>query len=267
MMTELRVLAVCLTTLIATCAASASDSPDEKTQLKFFETKVRPLLAKHCIKCHGGGKFKGGLRMVSHASRVRGGESGAAGVPGKPDESLLIEAVRYESLEMPPAGKLPEADIKLLEAWVKAGAFWPDTGEKVREPSAQFTDEERTWWSFQPVVKPAVPDRLDSWCRNEIDFFILRKLAQTKLSPALEADRRTLIRRLYADLIGLPPTAAQIEAFEKDESEDAYEKLVDQLLASPRYGEQWARHAESRGGCRCRPTSGGRCEKVAAGRD
>lgn len=242
MMTDLRVLPVCLATLLFAGVAPAADSPDEKAQLKFFETKVRPLLAKHCIKCHGGGKFKGGLRMESHASLVKGGESGAAVVPGKPDESLLIEAVRYESLEMPPAGKLPEADIKLLEAWVKAGAFWPDTGEKVREPQAQFTDEDRAWWSFQPVVKSAVPDQLDSWCRNEIDFFILRKLAQNKMSPAPEADRRTLIRRLYADLIGLPPTAAQIEAFEKDESEDAYEKLVDELLVSPRYGEQWARH-------------------------
>ncbi|MBC8289293.1 MAG: DUF1549 domain-containing protein, partial [Planctomycetes bacterium] len=241
MMTDLRLISLVVALVLVGGPSSAADTLDAKTQLKFFETKVRPLLAKHCFKCHGKGKDKGGLRMVSHASLLKGGESGAAVVPGKPDESLLLEAVRYESLEMPPSGKLPAADIKLLEAWVKAGAFWPDTGEAVRESREQFTEEDRAWWSFQPVVKPAVPEKLDSWIRNEIDYFILRKLAQNRLSPAPEADRRTLIRRLYADLIGLPPTAAQIESFEKDESKDAYEKLVDQLLTSPRYGVRWAR--------------------------
>jgi hypothetical protein len=221
--------------------AGAADSPDEKTQLKFFETKIRPLLAEHCFKCHGEKENKGGLRLVSHGSLLKGGESGASVVPGKPEESLLIEAVRYESLEMPPAGKLPDSDIRLLESWVKSGAFWPDSGEAVRVSHEQFSDEDRAWWSFQPVANPDVPNVGSDWVRNEIDHFILRKLNESNLKPAPEADRRTLIRRLCADLIGLPPTAKEIAAFVEDKSDDAYEKLVDRLLDSPRYGERWAR--------------------------
>jgi mono/diheme cytochrome c family protein len=242
MFTNFRLLsAVLFAMAIAVPPTLAADSPDEKAQLKFFETKVRPLLAKHCFKCHGEKKDKGGLRMISRGSLLKGGESGASVVPGKPDESLLIEAVRYESLEMPPAGKLPDSDIRLLESWVKAGAFWPETDEAVRESHTQFSDEDRAWWSFQPVKKPAVPKSKSDWVRNEIDSFILRKLRKSRLTPAPEADRRTLIRRLYADLIGLPPTAEEIDAFLKDKSDDAYEKLVDRLLDSPRYGEKWAR--------------------------
>lgn len=225
----------------AAAVSLAAEESDTRAQRKFFETKIRPLLSTHCFKCHGKDKNKGGFRMVSHGSLLKGGESGAAVVPGKPDESLLIEAVRYESLEMPPSGRLPDADIRLLESWVRSGAFWPDTGEPVRETHERFTEEDRNWWSFQPVVKPPVPDVPGSWPRNEIDHFILRKLNENGLTAAPEADRRTLIRRLYADLIGLPPTRAQIEAFVRDDSDDAYGRVVDELLASPRYGERWAR--------------------------
>ena len=242
MLTKFRLLfALLVVTAFSWQPASAADAPDEKAQGKFFESKIRPLLAEHCFKCPGEKKEKGGLRLVSHGSLLKGGESGAAIVPGKPDESLLIEAVRYESLEMPPAGKLPEADIKLLESWVAAGAFWPEAGEAVRVAQEQFSDEDRAWWSFQPVVKPPVPESGSDWARNEIDHFILRKLNESRLKPAPEADRRTLIRRLYADLIGLPPTAEEVDTFLKDDSQDAYEKLVERLLDSPRYGERWAR--------------------------
>jgi hypothetical protein len=216
-------------------------------ELKFFESEVRPLLAAKCYKCHGKDKQKGGLRLDSLARLLKGGESGAALVRGKPGDSLLVEAVRYESLEMPPNGKLPEDQIAVLAKWVAIGAPWPgpDPGSvnSTGARTERITDEDRAFWSFRPLGKVSVPEVADDgWSRNQIDQFIYRRLADEGIRPASEADRRVLIRRLCFDLVGLPPTPEEIAAFLDDESESAYENVVDRLLDSPRYGERWARH-------------------------
>ncbi|MBX6311700.1 MAG: PSD1 domain-containing protein [Isosphaeraceae bacterium] len=232
---------------VATRGAFATE-PDAE-QVKFFEKEVRPLLAENCFKCHGPQKQKGGLRLDSRAAALRGGESGPAIVPGKPEESLLVEAINYEGLEMPPGGKLADDRRAVLVRWVELGAPWPETGPENAAPAPaqakgpKITAEDRAFWSFQPLRRPAVPEVAESdWARNPIDRFIAAKLTAEGLTPAPEADRRTLIRRAYFDLWGLPPTPEEVEAFARDEAPDAYERLIDRLLASPRYGERWGRH-------------------------
>jgi hypothetical protein len=246
----------------ATEPAPSGDSPPAAQQtfsaedLKFFEQHIRPLLVDRCIKCHGPGKQQGSLRLDSRSAVLTGGDSGAVIKPGHAAESLLLQAVKYESLEMPPDGRLPEEQVKLIETWIAHGAAWPaeaivsaataqdrsnSAGPPVRA-SAEYTEADRTWWAFQPLQKPNVPETSDPWVRTAIDAFVLKTLQAEQLSPAPEADRPTLIRRATFDLWGLPPTPAAVEAFLKDESPDAYEKLIDTLLASPRYGERWARH-------------------------
>ncbi|SFI28746.1 Planctomycete cytochrome C [Planctomicrobium piriforme] len=229
---------------LATTPLRAASEPTPE-QVKFFETSVRPLLVEHCLKCHSEEKQKGELRLDSRGHMLLGGESGPAIVPGKPDESLLMEAVRYESFEMPPAGKLDDKQIEILAKWIEIGAPWPgDNGQMAKRTSGdQFSEEDRNWWAFQPIKKVDVPTcSKPDWCRNEIDQFIAAGLDAQQLTPAPEADRRTLIRRLYFDLTGLPPTPEEVQKFVDDAAPQAYEHLVDRLLASPDYGERWARH-------------------------
>ncbi len=177
---------------------------------------------------------------------LAGGESGPAVVPGHPEDSLLISAVKHESFEMPPAGKLPDSSIEKLTTWVQLGAHWPgsDPSTPLRKRSSQeFTDEDRAWWAIQPfsdVALPTLPNQ--SWARNEIDLYILQEMQAQGLQPAPEADRVTLIRRLYFDLLGLPPRPEEIRAFVESTDPYAWEKLVDELLSRPQYGERWARH-------------------------
>jgi mono/diheme cytochrome c family protein len=227
-------------------AAATATATLTAQQTEFFEGKIRPLLAAHCLKCHSAaeGKTKGGLALDTRDGTLKGGDSGPAVVPGNPDKSSLIRAVRYtdSNLQMPPKGeKLSDAQIADLVAWVRMGAPDPRTGAakgKYADASAK-----KTWWSFQPVKKqepPAVQNK--SWPANPVDNFVLAKLEEKNLKPSGPADRRVLIRRLYFDLIGLPPTPAEVEAFVNDKSASAYEKLVDKLLASPHYGERWGRH-------------------------
>lgn len=216
-------------------------------QRDFFEKRVRPVLADHCQKCHNEDRSKGGLRLDALDPMLEGGDSGPAIVPGKPDESLLIEAVRHDGLAMPPSGTLPESAVADLTRWVEMGAPWPGTaGTRPRAAAAsksRITDEDRNFWSFRPIGEPAVPRLVeDEWSRNDVDRFILAKLQQEGLAPAPEADRPTLIRRLTLDLTGLPPTPEEVDAFVHDRASDAYERLVDRLLESPRYGERWGRH-------------------------
>ncbi|MBI5799902.1 MAG: PSD1 domain-containing protein [Verrucomicrobia bacterium] len=227
----------------ATVAPATALTADQSA---FFENKIRPILAGHCLKCHSTaeGKTKGGLALDTREGTLKGGDSGPAVVPGNPDKSSLIRAVRYTDpdLQMPPKGeKLSDAQIADLVAWVKMGAPDPRTGAaKGKYASAT---ERKVWWAFQPVKKqepPAVQNK--SWPANPVDNFILAKLDEKNLKPSAPADRRVLIRRLYFDLIGLPPTPAEVEAFVNDKSSTAYEKLVDKLLASPHYGERWGRH-------------------------
>ncbi|MBX9653259.1 PSD1 and planctomycete cytochrome C domain-containing protein [bacterium] len=212
----------------------------------FFETKIRPILANSCYECHGPGKSSGELRLDSLEKIIHGGESGPAVVPGKPDESLLVNAVKYESLEMPPTGKLDDDKISLLSEWVRMGAPWPGASAASVTPKshhAPITDEERNFWAFvppRPVPPPTIED-LDS-TRNPIDSFIRAKLKETGIQPSSAASPRDLIRRAYFDLIGLPPDRAEVDAFLTDDRPDAYERLLDQLLASPHYGERWGRH-------------------------
>jgi hypothetical protein len=225
----------------------AQDDPRDAD--RFFESQVRPLLVERCVKCHGPEEQKGGLRLdVPDAVRL-GGDSGPPVEPGHPAESLLIEAIHYEGLKMPPTGRLAEREIKVLERWVAEGANWPSHGLEPgaaatgRSHGAEFTDAERSWWAFQPAQRAQPPPvRSTGGIRNEIDLFIQAKLEANGLEAAPEADGRTLIRRLSFDLTGLPPAPDEVAAFEANPSADAYERLVDKLLASPRYGERWGRH-------------------------
>ncbi len=234
---------VCLLSLIILPVMVMADEASDVEQLKFFESQVRPLLASKCVSCHGAEKQKGELRLDSRAAVLKGGESGPAVVPGRPEESLLIEAINYDSFEMPPAGQLSKESIDVLTRWVRMGAPWLDgKSHLIRHSDKTFTDEDRKWWAIQPVREPDVPDAGIDWARNEVDRFVAAKLADVGLEPAGEADRYELVRRGYFDLHGLPPTPEQIEAFVKDDRPDAWPRLIRELLASPRYGERWAQH-------------------------
>lgn len=239
------ILLTLLTVRAGLNAALADDQPTPG-QAQFFEKQVRPLLADHCFKCHSQKSSKGGLRLDSRGAMLLGGESGPAIKPGKPEESLLMEAVRYESFEMPPSKKMSDEQIEILTRWIRMGAPWPGDDGKVaqRQEGRSFSEEDRNWWAFQPVKKAAPPTKLRNpeWCRNDIDWFIAARQDQQQCTPAPEAERRALIRRIYFDLIGLPPTPEEIQTFEQSTDPLAYEKLVDDLLSRPEYGERWARH-------------------------
>jgi mono/diheme cytochrome c family protein len=209
-----------------------------------FEMHVRPLLVEKCYACHTEERM-GGLQLDTREHAMKGGKDGAVIVPGDPEKSLLVQALRYTDpkLKMPPGGRLKDEQIAAVEAWIKGGAVWPD-GPKAPQPAIAYkiTPEQRAFWSFQPIRKPAVPSVRDTqWARSDIDRFILNKLEEQKMTRSPQADRRTLIRRATFDLTGLPPTPAEVRAFENDKSPDAFAKVVDRLLASPRYGERWGR--------------------------
>jgi Protein of unknown function (DUF1553)/Protein of unknown function (DUF1549)/Planctomycete cytochrome C len=228
---------------VATVESRAGDDP---AAVEFFESKVRPLLVNRCQSCHGGGKAKGGLRLESRASALTGGDTGPAIVPGKPDESLMVEAIKYgDDIKMPPKSKLPPDEIAVITRWVEQGAPWPVARDSNGAGQAKpFNLRERAGhWSLQPVKDPAPPKVKDpSWPINPIDQFLLAKLEAKGLKPAGAADKRILIRRITFDLIGLPPKPGEVETFVVDSSTDAYEKLVERVLASPHYGERWGRH-------------------------
>lgn len=208
-------------------------------QTVFFESKIRPVLAQNCYSCHGPDSSTAGLRLDSAAAVAKGSENGKIVVPGDPEKSLLIKVIRHTGpIKMPMGKKLKPSEIADLETWVKAGAFWPN-----ESPSQNGKKEKEPLWSLQPISNPSPPStKKSSWVRDPMDAFVLAKLEQSKLAPANEADKRTLLRRLTFDLTGLTPTTSELEAFLADKSKDAYEKVVDRLLASPRYGERWARH-------------------------
>lgn len=231
------------------CDAAEKAKPED---LQFFREKIHPLLETRCFKCHShlAEKLKAGLFLDSRSGILQGGDSGAAIQPGAPEKSLLIHAVHYEDvdLQMPPKTKLPDGEITLLEDWIKRGAPWPDdvgVPKGLANSIKVFNLEARreSHWAWQPVKKVEPPRvELSSWPEQPVDNFVLAKLEEQKLRPAPEADRRTLIRRLSFVLNGLPPTPAEVRAFEQDSSPDACDKLVQRLLDSPRFGERWARH-------------------------
>ncbi|MGH9839615.1 MAG: PSD1 and planctomycete cytochrome C domain-containing protein [Blastocatellia bacterium] len=228
--------------------ASRANAPVEG--LEFFEKKIRPVLADNCYACHSekSKKPQGALRLDSIEAMLKGGSSGQpAVVPGDVEKSLLIKAIRYvdPKLQMPMGGKLPDQVIKDFEAWVKMGAPAPRssaTAAAATGPAYNF-EEARKFWSFQPVKDPQAPQvKNPSWVRNPIDRFLLAKLEEKRLKPVAGADRRSLLRRATFDLTGLPPTPDEVDAFLNDKSPDAFEKVLDRLLASPAYGEKWGRH-------------------------
>lgn len=243
----------------ATCSepVSVAAAIDESTKTEtddakatFFREKVLPLLESRCFECHGpDSEAKGDLKLSSRASMLAGGENGPAIVPENPDESLLMQAVRYEALEMPPRSRMPDEEIEILSQWITDGAVWPDEGtpETVEKPKAAFPLQERiaSHWAWKKIERPAVPAvKQADWPASDTDRFLLAKMEEAGIAPAPNADRRTLLRRLYFDLVGLPPTIEQQDGFFNDPAETpvAMEKVVDELLASPQFGERWARH-------------------------
>ncbi len=246
--------------LVLGASLHGDERADTAEQLEFFEKEVRPLLANHCYGCHSSSakRIEADLLLDSREAQLRGGDSGAAIVPGDAAGSLLIEAVRYESYEMPPKGKLPDRDVETLVRWVNMGAPWPQEAAPTTDADrVEFDLQNRKadFWVWQPIAAadpPAVKDM--TWPRNDVDRHILAHLEKAGLKPSGDADRAALLRRLHFDLIGLPPTPEEVEAFVTDKDTGAVERVVDKLLDSPHFGERWGRHwldlvryAESRG--------------------
>jgi cytochrome c553 len=259
--TSHRVAGLALWSLVALGASAdrAAAAPASGEGNEFFEKKVRPVLVEHCFRCHGNGRKKGSLSLQSRDELLKGGDSGPAAVPGRPEASRLVGAVGYKNvdLQMPPSGKLPDGAIRDLAEWVRMGAPWPVAPARAATGGGSFdlAGRKKAHWAWQPVrvaTPPMVRDA--SWPRGEVDRFILARLQEKGLSPAPPADRRTWLRRVTFDLVGLPPTPEEIDAFLADRSAAAEARVVDRLLASPRFGERWARHwldlvryAETRG--------------------
>jgi len=232
-----------------TTTASNERAPTAE-ESRFFESKIRPVLADKCYKCHSaaeGSKVKGGLALDSREGTRKGGDSGPAVVPGNPRRSLLLDAIRYanKDLQMPPekeGGKLPDTVIKDFEAWIAMGAPDPRAGGVVAKKDYDAS-KAKDHWAYQPPKKSPVPAvKNTSWPRGDVDRFVLAALESKGLAPVSDADKLTLVRRVYFDLIGLPPSFAEITAFVEDKSPEAFAKVVDKLLASPQFGERWGRH-------------------------
>lgn len=216
-------------------------------QRAFFESKIRPVLAKQCYECHAADakKIGGKLLLDSPAEMLSGGESGPAVIPGKPDDSLIVQALRYDGLEMPPKHRLPESVVNDFATWVKMGA--PDPRDNTSKPGTAkkpLVADEAALWAYRPVARPGVPEvQAKAWPRSEIDAFILAPLEARGLKPTHDASPATLVRRLSVDLTGLLPTLEEVTAFQNDAANPgSVERLVDRLLASPHFGERWGRH-------------------------
>ena len=228
-------------TILFAAAAHAAPTPE---QAEFFEKSVRPVLVEHCFKCHGAEKQKGDLRMDSREALLKGTDTGPVVFPGDPAKGTFIKSIRHESEYMMPekAPKLSDAHVAALTEWVKMGLPWPEN-DKAAPSKAELA---RSHWAFQSIRKPAVPAVKDAarWAQSDIDRFVLAKLEAAGLAPSPISSRYTLIRRAAFDLTGLPPTSAEVAAFEKDPAptREAFAKVVDRLLASPAYGERWGRH-------------------------
>lgn len=243
--------------IVMICPVSEDDSQlfadDTKflaADVEFFEQQIRPLLLSKCVSCHGPDKAENELRLDSRASLLKGGARGPAAIAGDSTHSLLVRALKYtdESLQMPPGSRLSEAEQLAITAWIDRGLAWPDSGEASVASSTGWTDDSlnavrQEHWSFRPVVRPPVPDVNEtSWAINEIDRFLLSRMESSGILPAPKADARTLVRRLSFDLTGLPPSAEDVESFQRDPSAEAWGALIEKFLASPQYGEHWGRH-------------------------
>jgi len=251
---------VCTGLFFFSQSISAEQTEFSNEALAFFESKIRPVFVAKCYNCHSheAKKLKGGLYMDSREGLMVGGDSGASIVPGDPKASLLLEAIHYKDpdLQMPPKTKLSPKSIQDIEKWIADGAAWPkETTRKIDKKGIDIAARLQSHWSWTPLSNPPAPTVQNQKSSNHpVDLFIQKRLEEEKLKPSKSADKHTLVRRLYFVLHGLPPTPEQIDAFVKDDQPGAYERLIDQLLASPRFGERWARHwldlvryAESRG--------------------
>lgn len=234
----------------------------DQEEIEYFETHIRPLFVEHCYECHSADakKLKANLYLDSRAGWQTGGDSGPAIIPGKPEDSLLFHAVSHTNgdLEMPPKNRLADSEVEYLKSWIAMGAPDPREGKIKRSTSTIDIEKGRQFWSFQPVVAHTLPRVSDTtWPVNDIDRFILARLESEQIAPAGDASKTALLRRIYFDLIGLPPSPGEMKTFLADTSPDAFAKVVDQLLARPEFGERWGRHwldvtrfAESSGGGR-----------------
>lgn len=242
-------LAVGILLALRSVACVASDETAESD----FERHIRPILAEHCHSCHSADKQEGGLRLDSAAALRKGGDSGPVVVSGEPDSSLLMNVLSYQNeIRMPPKSKLPDSDLERVRSWILRGAVWPadspDSSSEVLKNNSEtfdYSDRQKQWWAFQPPsAATKVPENGgdDSWCRNEIDHFVMVRLKREAMEPALEADRRTWIRRVTFDLTGLPPTPEEVDEFVQNSDPNAFENAADRLLASAEYGKRWARH-------------------------
>ncbi|MCW3096279.1 MAG: Planctomycete cytochrome [Chthonomonadaceae bacterium] len=234
----------------ATPQSKAGTTVFTADQIRFFETQVKPVLQANCFACHGAGaNLSGGLQLNNRATLLKGGMSGPAVSLSKPEESLIVKAIHYDGRQMPPSGKMSAEKIEILTKWVRMGLPWtPGAGAAPKAATGgiippQVNAETMKFWAFQPVKRSKVPAvKNAAWVRSPIDAFILAKLEGKGLKPAPSASRAVLIRRAYYDLTGLPPTPSEVQAFLTDKSPNAWEKVVDRLLASPHYGERWGRH-------------------------
>ena len=242
-------VATLLTPLIP-ASATAQTALTPADGIALFENNVLPVLERRCFSCHGDpDKAENGLVLANRRGLLQGGERGPAISTSEPHSSLLLHVISYEDeqLQMPPSGRLADADIEAIRQWVQLGAPFggdeDEVAEVVVEDEYEITDADREWWSVRPLLRPEPPEVADgNWPLNGIDHFLLARLDAAGLEPPPTADRRALIRRATYDLTGLPPTLAEVEAFEQDERPDAWERLIDGLLASPHYGERWGRH-------------------------
>lgn len=237
---------------VAAPALAALDEQPDAAALDFFEKKIRPVLVEKCYKCHSADaeKIKGGLVLDTREGIRHGGDNGPAVIPGKLEGSLLIDAIRYENKDfaMPPkkaGGKLPDDVIKDLEKWVAMGAPDPRDGKSGTNLTQKQDawESARDWWAWrQPAAAPAPEPKKDAWARTDIDRFLLAAMEEKGLQPVADADKLTMLRRVYFDLVGLPPPPQEIKAYYADQSPDALARLVDRLLASPEFGQRWGRH-------------------------
>ncbi|MBI1900598.1 MAG: DUF1553 domain-containing protein [Planctomycetia bacterium] len=234
-----------LTLLVTLLCAPAAARADDPEGVPFFEQKIRPVLVKNCYKCHSSEskELKGHLLLETREGVLKGGDSGPAIVPGKPEESLLLQALRHDGLEMPPDGKLSAEAIADVERWIKMGAPDPRDGKGPPQRPAIDLAEGKKFWAFQPPRRHDLPKVKDeSWPRSDIDRHILAAMEAQGLKPSRDAERVTLLRRATIDLVGLPPTPEEMDEFLNDSSPEAFAKVVDRLLMSPRFGERWGRH-------------------------
>jgi hypothetical protein len=244
------ILATLASVSCASAAPSSAEPPSPEAR-DFFRNEVHPILKAHCVKCHGGEKVKGGLILTSRKGLLKGGETGASLDPAAPAKSLLLEMMSYRDSdhEMPPAGKRPEAEIKILEKWLAMGAPYDPALESAGIQTAEAhapaapTENPANWWAYRPVLQAPVPQVQEpGWARNPVDAFLLKGLADSGLRPNPPASREHLVRRAYYDLLGLPPSPEEVKSFVEDRAPDAWPRLIDSLLARPQYGEKWARH-------------------------